>query len=57
MPQVRRILNDLRMIDSGVDQYAIETNEASRRLHELPEEGLRALYNTGKDIFGNDYGA
>lgn len=45
------------MIDSGVDQYAIETNEASRRLHELPEEGLRALYNTGKDIFGNDYGA
>ena len=27
--QASRILNDLRLIDSAVDQYAIETNKAS----------------------------
>ena len=27
--QASRILNDLRMIDSAVDQYAIETNRAT----------------------------
>ena len=27
--QASRILNDLRMIDSAVDQYAIETNRTS----------------------------
>ena len=41
--QATRILNDLRMIDAAVDQYAIETNRAtgshSRRhgLDQLPE--------------------
>src|SRR5881394_1017067 len=27
--QARRIINDLRLIDSAVDQYAIETNKKS----------------------------
>ena len=47
--QASRILNDLRMIDAAVDQYAIETNTQHRlrgryrRLDELPEEGFDAL--------------
>ena len=47
--QASRILNDLRMIDSAVDQYAIETNRsygntvAVAGLDQLPEEGFDAL--------------
>ena len=43
--QATRILNDLRMIDAAVDQYAIETNRATgsrcrhRGLDQLPEVG------------------
>ena len=41
--QASRIINDLRLIDSAVDQYAIENNKASGvhrsrcRLDQLPE--------------------
>jgi prepilin-type N-terminal cleavage/methylation domain-containing protein len=59
--QASRILNDLRMIDSAVDQYAIETNKASSAgvntsdwTNYMKKGSL--LYNTGKDLFGNDYG-
>ena len=47
--QASRILNDLRMIDAAVDQYAIETNRSTRyrggyrRLDELLEERYDAL--------------
>ena len=60
--QASRIINDLRLIDSAVDQYAIENNKSSGFLVPLTEwtKYLKAgtnLYVTGKDILGNDYSA
>src|SRR5438034_11436295 len=60
--QATRILNDLRMIDSAVDQYAIETNRASGASvvfsdwRSYLKQGT-VLYNTGNDILGNSYGS
>jgi prepilin-type N-terminal cleavage/methylation domain-containing protein len=59
--QASRIINDLRLIDSAVDQYAIETNRSSGfSVNTLDWTNyLKAgtnLYITGKDILGNDYG-
>jgi prepilin-type N-terminal cleavage/methylation domain-containing protein len=60
--QASRILNDLRMIDSAIDQYAIETNRATGNsvvvadwTNYLKKGSL--LYNSGKDLFGNPYGS
>ena len=59
--QASRILNDLRLIDSAVDQYAIETNKASGSAVAVTDwtnylkKGTN-LYVTGKDILGNSYG-
>jgi prepilin-type N-terminal cleavage/methylation domain-containing protein len=59
--QASRILNDLRMIDAAVDQYAIENNKTSGAAVPIAawtaylKQGT-ALYNTGKDILGNTYG-
>ena len=59
--QATRILNDLRMIDSAVDQYAIETNRktddpvAVKDWTSYLKSGT-VLYNTGNDLFGNAYG-
>ncbi len=60
--QASRIINDLRLIDSAVDQYAIETNRASGFTVTTADwtNYLKAgtnLYSTGKDILGNSYGA
>lgn len=60
--QASRILNDLRLIDSAVDQYAIENNKSSGTSVGVVEwtKYLKAgtnLYVTGKDILGNAYGA
>ena|SRR6266550_8833150 len=59
--QASKILNDLRMIDAAVDQYAIETNRASG--FSVPSTDWvvylkkgSVLYNTGADLFGNGYG-
>ena len=59
--QATRILNDLRLIDAAVDQYAIETNKASGTpvgvtdwTNYLKKGSI--LYNTGADIFGDAYG-
>jgi prepilin-type N-terminal cleavage/methylation domain-containing protein len=59
--QASRILNDLRLIDAAVDQYAIETNKASGVTVNTSDwtnylKKNSALYNTGADIFGNGYG-
>ena len=60
--QASRILNDLRMIDAAVDQYAIETNRSTsfvvgyRRLDELPEKGFDAIQH-GNSLLGSAYGA
>ena len=60
--QASRIINDLRLIDSAVDQYAIETNKSSGNTVAIKDwtNYLKAgtnLYTTGKDILGNDYGS
>ncbi len=59
--QASRIINDLRLIDSAVDQYAIETNKKSGDVVNTADwtNYLKAgtnLYTTGKDILANDYG-
>ena len=60
--QASRIINDLRLIDSAVDQYAIENNKSSGQAVLVTDwtnylkKGTN-LYITGKDILGNDYGA
>ena len=59
--QASRIINDLRLIDSAVDQYAIENNKASGFVVTVAEwtKYLKAGTNlaaTGKDILGNSYG-
>jgi prepilin-type N-terminal cleavage/methylation domain-containing protein len=59
--QATKILNDLRLIDSACDQYAIETNKASGAVvavtdwtNYVKKGGI--LYNTGADLFGQPYG-
>ena len=59
--QASRVLNDLRMIDSAVDQYAIETSKKSGDALNTSDwtnyvKKDTVLYNTGQDIFGDDYG-
>jgi prepilin-type N-terminal cleavage/methylation domain-containing protein len=59
--QASRIINDLRLIDSAVDQYAIETNKSSGMTVSITDwtnylKKDTNLYSTGKDILGNPYG-
>ena len=60
--QASRIINDLRLIDSAVDQYAIESNKKSGDAVNTADwtnylkKGTN-LYSTGLDILGNSYGA
>jgi hypothetical protein len=49
------------LIDSAVDQYAIETNKMSGATVNTVDwtnyvKKNSSLYNTGKDLFGNAYG-
>ncbi len=60
--QASKILNDLRMIDAAVDQYAIETNRTTGFAvgttdwtKYLKKDSI--LYNTGANLFGTGYGA
>jgi prepilin-type N-terminal cleavage/methylation domain-containing protein len=60
--QASRILNDLRLIDSAIDQYAIETNKTTGSTVAVADwtnylkKGSQ-LYNTGNDLFSATYGA
>ena len=59
--QASKILNDLRMIDAAVDQYAIETNRKSTDLVLVTDwtnyvKKGSILYNTGNSLFGTSYG-
>jgi prepilin-type N-terminal cleavage/methylation domain-containing protein len=59
--QASRIINDLRLIDSAMDQYAIETTKVSGAPIAVPDwtnylKKDTVLYATGKDLFGNAYG-
>ena len=59
--QASRIINDLRLIDSAVDQYAIETNKKSGDPVAVSDwtnylkKGTN-LYTSGQDILNNPYG-
>ena len=59
--QASKILNDLRMIDSAVDQYAIETSKSTGSTVAVTDwtnyvKKDSALYTSGNDLFGNSYG-
>jgi len=60
--QASRILNDLRMIDAAVDQYAIETNRTTGNAVAITDwtnylKKGTSLYNTGNSLLGSAYGA
>jgi prepilin-type N-terminal cleavage/methylation domain-containing protein len=59
--QASKILNDLRMIDSAVDQYAIETSKSTGSTVGTADwtnylKKDTSLYATGQDLFGDAYG-
>jgi prepilin-type N-terminal cleavage/methylation domain-containing protein len=59
--QASRILNDLRLIDSAIDQYAIENNKKTNDPVGVADwtayvKKGSPLYNTGNNIFGTAYG-
>jgi prepilin-type N-terminal cleavage/methylation domain-containing protein len=60
--QASKILNDLRLISSAMDQYAIETSKKSGDPIGIDDwtRYLKKATNlevTGNDLFGNAYGA
>lgn len=60
--QASKILNDLRLIDAAVDQYAIENAKISGAPVAVPDwtnylKKDTTLYATGQDLFGNSFGA
>ena len=60
--QASKILNDLRLIDAAVDQYAIETSKSTGSTVNVSDwtnylKKGTVLYNTGADLFGDAYGA
>ena len=60
--QASRILNDLRMIDSALDQYAIETSRSTGFVVTVADwsnyvKKNAILYNTGLSILGSAYGS
>jgi prepilin-type N-terminal cleavage/methylation domain-containing protein len=60
--QASRVLNDLRLIDSAVDQYAIETNKKTNDPVAVTDwtnylKKNTTLWKTGADLFSQSYGA
>jgi prepilin-type N-terminal cleavage/methylation domain-containing protein len=59
--QASTVMNDLRLIDSAIAQYAIETNKltgatvAADDWVDYVKDNLD-LHDTGEDIFGHEYG-
>ncbi len=59
--QASKILNDLRLIDGAVDQYAIETGRTNGATVNTVDwtnylKKDTHLYVTGQDLYGDDYG-
>ncbi len=59
--QASKVLNDLRLISSAMDQYAIETSKKSGDVIDVGDwtrylKKDTNLEATGKDLFGADYG-
>ena len=58
--QATHVLEDLRLIDAAIDQYAIENSKSTGAhpvfsdLQRYLKPGTR-LYNTGRSILGNRY--
>jgi len=60
--QASRVINDLRLIDSAVDQYAIENNKSTGNVVAINDwtkylKKGTSLEATGQDLLGNPYGA
>lgn len=58
--QATRILEDLRMIDAAIDQYAVETNKKSNSAVSWQDiQGYlkpnSQLYSTGSSVLGQSY--
>ena len=59
--QATQILEDLRNIDSAIDQYAIEFNKSGGSnvvwadVQKYIKTGTRLYSSTGKDILGNSF--
>ena len=59
--QATRILEDLRVIDAAIDQYAIETNKAGGTtvnwtdIQNYLKNGSVPYFSGGKDLYGNPY--
>ena len=59
--QATQVLEDLRIIDSAVDQYAIETNKAGGAtvawadVQKYIKTGTRLYTSGGADILGNSF--
>jgi hypothetical protein len=60
--QAARILDDLRLIDGAIDQYALETSRKAGDpvavvdwTAHIKKDTL--LYSSGQDLFGNNYGS
>ncbi len=59
--QASHIVNDLRLIEAAVDQYALETMKKAGDPVSVPDwtnytKKDSHLYATGEDVLGNDYG-
>ena len=60
--QASKILNDLRLIDGAVDQYAIETSKSTGSTVNVADwtnylKKDTVLYKSGADLFGDAYGS
>ena len=59
--QAGRVVNDLRLIDSAVDQYALVNSKMAGATVDTADWALYTkknsqLYNTAADLLGNSYG-
>jgi prepilin-type N-terminal cleavage/methylation domain-containing protein len=59
--QATRVLEDLRLLDHAIDQYAVETNRSAGMTPIFTDLKVYVkvnarLYNTGRDIFNRRYG-
>jgi len=61
--QATQVLEDLRIIDSAIDQYAIETNKSGGSaaswadIQNYMKTGTRLYTSGGNDILGNSFGS
>jgi prepilin-type N-terminal cleavage/methylation domain-containing protein len=59
--QAAKVLNDLRLIDAAVDQYAVETSKSTGSTVAVTDwtnylKKDTTLYTTGQNLFGENYG-